>query len=399
MACRACGAPSAPDALRCDHCGSQERYDAATRERLVAHRARMRRALQELRALVSAEVSWALAGGKVYLIAVLFLGLPMGGLVAGGFAPLLFLLLAQPRGPLAVVGVLVTLAGAAVGLAAGLFAVYGLAKRFAARSRQQARDLVLGMQATTPVVCPSCGGHAAVVALGPHDHAPCPWCATALLPAGEASLARETARVLLAQHAAAAARLARPPRRAPAARKPPPVDGYEVVGGTVVRGETFGVPLRAFNDLHEGAFVHRIEAPVDLGVAGETFLVRPEVEGVMRSLAREWGYALPDASAPSPREGWRVYARDAVEPVPAAVGPALDRLGAADALLLDPAGLSVWRRGVGLAYAWGLVREHHETVARLARALRPEAGASPGQERGGGRRTIDMPAAVKPSRS
>lgn len=374
ISCRACGAPGRPDAERCPHCGSVERYDTETRARLVVHRARMRRALQQLRALVASEVSWALSHGHVYGIAILFLVLPLAGILLGTLPGLVVILLLQPRGPRAVLAALALVAGSTIGLAGGLALFYAWAKRLAARSRAAARELVLGMETTAPVVCPGCGGHAAVVMLGPTEHAPCPWCASTLLPSGDDGATRAVAVALLAQHAAAAQRLATRSKPSAVRRKPPPVAGFEVTGGTVVRGTTFDVPVRAFNELVGDIFVQRVEVAVDTGLLGEVLLVRPAVESTMRNLTREWGYALPELAAPSPRTGWLAFAAEAALPTLPALASTLDKLGPSDAVLLDPAGLSLWRQVRGLDHAWTLVKEHHETMAALALAIRDGHG-------------------------
>jgi hypothetical protein len=238
------------------------------------------------------------------------------------------------------------------------------------------------METTTPVVCPGCGGHAAVVTLGPSEHAPCPWCASALLPTGEDDSGRALALALLAHHQAAARRLAARGTPQRVRRKPPPVAGFDVTGGTVVKGTSLGVPVRAFNELVDDTFVQRVEVPVETGLPGDVLLVRPAAEGTMRGLTREWGHALPESAVESPRPGWLAYAAGASVPVLPALASTLDKLGPRDALLLDPAGLSLWRAVKGLEYAWGLVQEHHETLAALACALR-NGGRDPGRERPG----------------
>jgi len=382
ITCRACGGPSDPDADQCPYCGLEERHDAPTRARLVAHRARMRRALQQLRAIVTARVREGMGASPV-LLAVLLLFLPIPAILIGFGLPLgiVFLvvpLLELPRSlgtPLAAVGFLLAIVGGLMGLVAGLAVPYFMLKRHAERVRRRAREIVLEMEATTAVVCPACGGHAAVVALGPDEPCPCPWCGAQLLPAASAEEAvRAAVQSLLAQHETVAqdvlGRLDQPQRR-PRQRSPVSLPGYVLAaGGTVVQGTTDGIPVRAFNEVFEGVFVFRLEVATETGLESELFLVRPEVESAMRNLTREWGYALPERAVVSGRPGWLAYVGDggALPPAPA-LAECLDRLGPSDALLVDPAGLSVWRRGYGLSRAWGFVEEHHATVATLARGL------------------------------
>ena len=361
LCCRSCGAPRSPRSAECAHCGSTEQPDAATLARLRAHRARMRRALQQLRAIGTARVASVLLRGKLPWLIGLFLGLPILSFFVAVAVLLLCLAVGGTDGPLALAGAFAATAIGTLGSWAGIVAAYQLYKRAAERAAAEARDVVLGMTATTPAVCPQCGGHAAVVALGWEESCVCPWCAAALL-ARDADLAERFTRAELARM-----------RLSPAVR-PPPLAGYELTGGgTLVRGHTDGVPLCAWNEIVDGVFVLRVEAAVETGLAGETWIVRPDVETALRKVTDGWGYALPAQPTASPAAGWLAYAepQGAAAPAAAAVAAAVARLGPADALLLDPAGLSLWRQATGLTAAWGVLVEHHTTLAGLARELAP----------------------------
>jgi hypothetical protein len=383
LSCRACGAPRALRQERCGHCGSTEQPDGATLARLRVHRARVRRALQQLRAVVTSQVAGELMHRQLYWLVGLYFGLPIAGLLLGLAVLALSLAIVGAQGPPAVVGALAAGALGSLGGWGGIVLAYRAVKRLAQRARARAREIVLGIEGTTPVLCPQCGGHAAVVALQPEEPYPCPWCNAALLPSGAADAqAAVLIRALLAHHEDLAERFTRAElarrRRRPAVR-PPPLPGFELTGGgTVARGATGGVPLRAFNDLVGGQFVLRLEAPVETGRAGEAWFVRPAVEKPLRELTREWGYDLPQAPVAGAAEGWRAYAEPGVAaPEVPALAATLSRLGPADALLLDPAGLSLWRRASGLSAAWGLLVEHHATVAALASALAPAGAPGP----------------------
>lgn len=374
--CRACGAPRAPDAPACSFCGSTECVSGDVLLRLVAHRARMRRALQQLRAAVTPQVlSVTRRPGQIFVLAGLILGLPLVSIFAAVGPPAIWLVVARPRGALAVFGALVVVAASVLGTAGGLYLAFRAVRAFAARIRQQARALVLEIDATLPVTCSQCGGHAALVVLGPDEAFPCPWCGTPLLPASDASAAlRSAAQALMSRHEQVSEALTRQALAGRAAdprstRKPPP-PGFELTaGGVVARGTTAGVPLRAFNDLVGSTFVWRVEVPRDTGLAGEVWFVRPAAESAFRELAGEWGYELPSRRAPE-SQGFRVYGEaHELGAAGEAVAEFLGGLGPADALLLDPAGLSLWRRGSLLGEAWPLLAEQHARLATLTGAL------------------------------
>jgi hypothetical protein len=120
--------------------------------------------------------------------ACLFLFVPVPTMLVGLGLPLALVFLAASafRLPAVVVSlglVLAIIVGGTAGLVAGLAVPYRMLKRRAERARGRAREIVRDMEATTAVVCPACGGRAAVVALGPDEPCPCPWCGAPLLPA------------------------------------------------------------------------------------------------------------------------------------------------------------------------------------------------------------------------
>jgi hypothetical protein len=312
---------------------------------------------------------------------VAFLFLPVVTMAVGVGLPLGALMLATSVLPVArvppilvmVAFAVAILGGGGLGLVAGLALPYRALKRHAAAARHRAREVLAGIDLVSPAVCPRCGGHASVVVtLGPVDPSPCPWCGGALLPpAGWEAVREAVAGALRRQDPGLAERfLDSLGRQERPGRSAPRLAGFELGGGgAVVAGSIDGIALRAFNEVVDGVFVLRVEAHVDTRLSGEAWLVRPGVEAALRLLATEWGYAMPEEPAASPRPGWNAYA---TEPVPwdAAVGDALDRLGADDALLLDPAGLSWWRRASGLSRSWSLLEEQHANMVALARALR-----------------------------
>lgn len=340
----------------------------------------MRRALQQLRVVVATQLFEAMIAGKAVLVAILFLLLPIPFLLLGLALPaaaiLIFVLLRGGPPPRTVVEValLFGMVGASVGLLAGLAVPYVLVKRKAERVRRQARGLVHDLEATTPVVCPNCGAHVAVVTLGPEEPCPCPWCDSPLLSeaGGVEDTLRAAAEALCRRDPELGGKIARNLGRTVESAVAPRVPGFELVGaGSLARGTTAGVSLRAFSEIVGGNFVHRIEGVCETALPDEVFLVRPAIEVAMRALAREWGYALPEHRAMSPRLAWHAYvAEGSALPEAPAIAAALDRLGPNDALLLDPAGISLWRKAFGLTRAWSLLEQHHATVAALACGLR-----------------------------
>ncbi len=164
LCCRPCGAPRSPREAECAHCGSTERPDAATLARLRAHRARMRRALQQLRAIGTARVATVLLRGKLPWLLGLFLGLPILSFLVAVAVLLFCLAIGGTDGPLALAGAFAATAIGTLGSWAGIVLAYRLYKRVAAHAAAEAQEIVLGIAATMPAVCPQCGGHAAVVA-------------------------------------------------------------------------------------------------------------------------------------------------------------------------------------------------------------------------------------------
>ncbi len=396
LCCRTCGAPRTPDEARCAHCGSTERPDAAALARLRVHRARMRRALQELRVTVSRRVAPAVVRRWLSRwIPALILGcLTFAGVLV--VATVLSLWLTGDRGFLGLVGALVIIALCVLLTTLGLVVCYYALMSGVTELNRESRRVVLGLTATTPVTCGQCGGHAAVVALGPEDSYPCPWCGSALLPAAAAEAAvRAVAQALLDAHVDEAERLAGAalePRRRAAVAFAQSLPGFELAGGgAVVRGATAGVSLRAFYDFIHGVTVQRVEVSLETGIDGEVWLVRPSVEAALRPLTLEWGYSLSEREAPCPWPGWRGYSDGGGLPEHPALSAALERLGPPDALLLDAAGLSLWRRGRSLGSilsevalggspdgsVWSLLVEHHQTMAALASQLASRVSASP----------------------
>lgn len=352
----------------------------------------MRRALQELRIVISRRVSAAVV--KRWLarwIPALVLGvLAAGGLLA--VAVLLHVWLTGDRGFLGLLGALAIIALSVLITSVGLTLCYYALMSGVAELREEARRAVLSFAATTPVACGQCGGQAAVVALGPDDAYPCPWCGSALLPAAEAGAAvRAASQGLLDAHLDEAERLAGTAleqMKGAAVGFAQSLPGFELVGGgAVVRGATAGVSLRAFYDFIRGATVQRVEVPLETGIDGEVWLVRPSVEAALRPLTLEWGYSLPEREARCPWPEWRAYSDGVGLPQHPALAAALERLGPSDALLLDAAGLSLWRRGRSLSVilgevalggspdgsAWSLLVEHHQTMAELAHQLAQSA--------------------------
>jgi hypothetical protein len=284
------------------------------------------------------------------------------------------------RGPAAAAFFLGLAALFTVVIAAGSVLCYFGIKRLIAHVNDEARRVALRITALTPVRCSQCGGHAAVVAVGPEAAHPCPWCDAALLPAPDAAAAAAAAARDLVdahvQHADALARAAFAPRRRGGRVPAPPAGWVLTAGGAVVRGTSDGVPVHAFNDLTRGIVTQRLEVPFTTGLAGETWYVRPAVEDALRATMADWGYSLPDAATASPARGFNAYVEGSAAARLAEVGATLTRLGPSDALLLDPAGLSLWRRVTGLTHAWSLLAEHHPTLAALAKRLaRPAAPA------------------------
>jgi hypothetical protein len=135
----------------------------------------------------------------------------------------------------------------------------------------------------------------------------------------------------------------------------------------LVEGACDGVALAGFNELLEERCIQRVEIEAPTGLDGELWAVRPEVEAHLRALAAEWSYELPRQELDSPVPGWCVYGTTPLRRE--ILVPALERMGPAESLLVDPAGLSVWRSGSLWAPAWGLVSQRQELVAWLARAL------------------------------
>jgi hypothetical protein len=339
----------------------------------------MRRALQQLRVIVPRLLkgSW-LAQEILIIVMALFLPIP---LMALGFGvPLgifFFLSRAMKWEALFAAGFVLGFPGMMIGLVAGLAAPYFLLKRHAQKARTRAREIVMKLDLTTPAVCPSCGGRATIVALGPDEPCPCPWCESGLLPSGEMEVSiNAAANALLANnhdldHQVVGGLSREEPIRW---RAMTPLPGYVIIGReSVIKGITNGIPVRAFTDIYEGNFVLRLEVPVDTAVDTEIWFVRPEVEAVMRSLTREWGYSLPETPVSSPLQGWLAYAEGVDSSAVPPVQEALTRLGSCDSLLIDPAGLSLWRKARGLANRFSLVHDHHATMAALAGALQSVA--------------------------
>lgn len=377
VVCRGCGTPFDPSGSTCTHCGCEVVPDEATRARLLRHRARMRRTLQELRARITPAVAAALlppdfrTRAVVAFLAVVASMILVPTLIAGAG----FFLFGDSAAAFAFV--LLALASAAGVLVFGVRRTRRWLVGFSLRARVEARRRLGEIAATTPCRCRGCGGHAAVVALGRRSALPCPWCGTPQLPGPSLDDARHRCLDALIERHEDLTRdaLERAGFSAPPRPKGLP-DAFEPsAGGTVVAGSSRGVDVAAFQEMvdqgREARVVQRLEVDHDTGLGGEVFVAAPGVESTLRRMAGEWGYELPsEGIAAAEERGFRVYGTADGRVADPILQPFLERMGDGEGLLMDPAGLSLWRPVSPWTRAWSLLDDRLALVVWLARSLR-----------------------------
>lgn len=385
--CRDCGAALGALDAGCGDCGAAA-PDAQTRLRLQRHLGRLQRARGELRAILAFHLGVGASTRYGPWIVVGFLGLLVVPPVvaAGSF----MLLLLGGHEWWAIGAALSALVLQALGFVAALAITYFVATRLQDRSRRRARACAAELAVTRAVRCAGCGGYSAAPALGSVSPLDCPWCDAGLV-AGEweNGLAAAGAAIDACRAQLGAGPFERARRRGRRASHvvEVPLAGFDMRAG-LMRGAFDGVALWSGHDVGPGGTFVRIEAPSTTRLEHPWWFVRRVGESRLREAAAEWGHVLPIGPATSPLPGVRAYCdADEAPPDLEELRAALARLDPNESLLLEPAGVAVWRHLPSLLMrAWAPLLRHHDTVAALARAL----GAAPLS----GRAPVRRPAAA-----
>ncbi len=339
ISCRQCGMPRALDAA-CTGCGAAA-PDERERNRLLAHRDRMRRALQRLQSLavrLALESNpWEKAARAIAFLLVLGF--------FGGFMVLIALSEGLGRSGL--------LAGCAIFVTAGPLAAWLLLKLawiFEARGRQQAYEetdpLVETLRQSYAARCPGCGACATLLRFDDAAH-PCPWCDATLVTSEEMRRgeALTVSREVESREAEVRQLLERALERS---------EGDETAAGPgmssfksrVHRGANLWSSLVG----HDATLVKRIELDIETPLRRALYFCEPEAQQRFDSLARAWRAHLPEIHVDTvdvgPRQ-WHVYSdtKGALEAGgPLALLPY--DLPEGTCLLLDRAGASLWSHGL-----------------------------------------------------
>lgn len=367
LACRACAAPISLEADACAACGAPIPRDPAVRARLTRHRARARRAMNRLRAMVMPRVATAYTPWWVVPAAIgWLLGLPVA-LAVAMLTPLCLGLTLFGDGDLT--GGCCAPLSFAMGFGALGLAGWGGLRGFTgvvARLRERAREVVRAVDGTVPTRCPGCGGHARLVAVGDAVDTTCPWCGATGLPGPDFEAAAEDLCRRALADAADASRRAMS-RAAIRHGRPSPLRGFAFAPGeTVLEGEVDGFRVLAYQDLVGGRVFEHVDVVAPLALEAECFLARAAAADEARRAMELWDHPLPTRELPAP-PGWRAWSE--AEALPEALVAALPGFGPGEALLVDPAGISAWRGTGRLSTAWRYVVQRHRAVAALARAL------------------------------
>ncbi|MBN2800482.1 MAG: hypothetical protein JXX28_15180 [Deltaproteobacteria bacterium] len=324
LSCPRCAAPL-PDHLvdTCPSCGTAAELPPGARRRIAAHQGRIARAGARLEASRRFDAELRAAGR---------LGGPFAALLIAG-------LLAVVGGPMLLMVALLSYVWTAVAVLIGAlaFAVAALAGGLAftlltgALTRRGTARLLAALPPLDPaaVSCPACGGqHRAL----PGVTAPCPWCEASVVIAPEASAGAVAQRAAQAEAAGQDAEqaLERLLARAGQRRRGRSVGrtGLTLQGGLLAG--VIGGSLLWGAGTRQGLWVVQrleLEAPLALDRA---WLLGPEPLQGARAVGEGLGLPLAGAGAALPDP----------EPLSALVGS----LQLGEALLVDPAGISWWRR-------------------------------------------------------
>lgn len=365
FSCRACGAPSRSLVEPCSSCGAAPpRGDE--RFKLLRHRDRLRRAQQMLRALVSARLlhqqaeqgllqarQTRLAGGV--LLVVWFPASAM--LIAEGIISCGTALLGVP------LIALVTWAGIRISL--------HLLTSAMARARRRIAVELDRIDATIVVRCPDCGGSASMLQIQDESMVACPWCG-GLLAAEPGSTQPEHDRVkrvvdeqmTLARRAVAAAS-----DRLPSERQRELPSGFDQSTGLYV-GLHRGHPAWHGEDAISGAGFCRLEMGGETGWDQVLFCTRSEAETGFREAAATWHSPLPTRLLATYAVDWLIYGEHGtpLDEIDRLLLP-LYELEPGDCLIVDRAGVSIWRSGAIPFSDPDLLRDKCDLLATLVEDL------------------------------
>ena len=230
---------------------------------------------------------------------------------------------------------------------------------------------------TVDTLCGSCGGHAQVLRAGNEGVLECPWCSARLEPDEKARDAQLDHLHGIAEQEVAiagAALWATIPEslRSPESGPTLPPGFRESAGGIV--GTFRDIPIWTLSDVVEDTEIRRLELTADTGCAFRVAFVWAEAEASIRKAARAWHYPLPEIRRATWAYQWHVYP-DSKEPLDlreTLVIP-LHRLRPGDALIIDGAGISLWRTSLTITES---ILQQQERLADLIAELR--AGSQAG---------------------
>ena len=248
--------------------------------------------------------------------------------------------------------------------------------RAAARARRDIGEQMSRLETTIDARCPSCGGHAQVLPAEREGVLECPWCSARLAPGTDARAAQLGQLQGIASNELSTAESARQASIPDGLHQPDSGDdmpsGFEESGGGIV-GVYQGMPMWCMTDVVDGQEITRLELSASTGCCFRALFVWRDSEGEIRRAARAWHQPLPDLHRTTWLDQWEVYS-DTDEPLRhrnLLVLPLYD-LEPGDALLIDGAGISVWRTAISTTDS---MIEHREPLAQLVAELRRALGS------------------------
>ncbi len=235
------------------------------------------------------------------------------------------------------------------------------------RAAAQARDDVDGqlssLETTVDAVCASCSGHVSLLPAIDESTFECPWCSAALAPSG---VARDMQVKHLRTVASTEHSLFKAARRKASSRRPRDLDemrkeiertrerrrrqeeedplppGFERVGECLL-GEHRKMQVWCTSDVVRRTTIHRLEM-ASRGQRDRAFFVWHGAESVIRAAAAAWHLPLPSHYQATLGHAWLLYAeREVPRDQQLLVAPTVHALQKGDALIVDSAGVSLWR--------------------------------------------------------
>ena len=359
ISCRSCGAARDLTDAACENCGAPA-PDHQQRRNLLQHQDQTRRLLQKVRALKVAGLIARRQRHQLTLQKRVGLTFLLLTLLASLWTIVSIGALERSVGPgqlLVAAMVLATVVYLARQASLMLFS------RVAAQAREDVDAQLNALETTVDAVCASCGGHVLVLPATDESSFPCPWCSAALAPCGVASdMQGRHLRTLASTERS----LIRASRRKPSSKGERDVEamrkeieerresrrrqqeedplprGFERVGECLL-GEHRKMRVWCTSDRVGKVTIHRLEM-ASRGDRNRALFVWHEVDAVIRAAAAAWHLPLPSRHQATLGHEWLLYAeREVSREQQLLVAPIVHDLQKGDALVVDAAGLSLWR--------------------------------------------------------